>query len=58
MKNRILFLILFALALVSCGSAKKYVYLNDFDNAMISLVSHVHNFQALPVRKLWEKDDD
>ena len=29
MKNRILFLILFALALVSCGSAKKYVYLND-----------------------------
>ena len=36
----------------------KYVYLNDFDNAMISLVSRVHNFQALPVRKLWEKDDD
>ena len=29
MKNRILFLILFASALVSCGSAKKYVYLND-----------------------------
>ena len=36
----------------------KYVYLNDFDNAMIHLVSRVHNFQALPVRKLWEKDDD
>ena len=36
----------------------KYEYLNDFDNAMIHLVSRVHNFQALPVRKLWEKDDD
>ena len=36
----------------------KYVYLNDFDNAMIRLVSSVYNFQALPVRKLWEKDDD
>lgn len=29
MKNRNLFLILIALAAVSCGSAKKYVYLND-----------------------------
>ena len=29
MKNRILFLILIAFATVSCGSAKKYVYLND-----------------------------
>ena len=29
MKNRILFLILIAFAAVSCGSAKKYVYLND-----------------------------
>ena len=36
----------------------KYTYLNDFDNAMVQLVSGVHNFQALPVRKLWEKDDD
>lgn len=36
----------------------KYAYLNDFDNAMVQLVSGVHNFQALPVRKLWEKDDD
>ncbi len=36
----------------------KYRYLNAFDNAMIGLVSHVHNFQAKPVRKLWEKDDD
>ena len=36
----------------------KYKYLNAFDNAMIELVSKVYNFQALPVRKLWEKDDD
>lgn len=36
----------------------QYEYLNDFDNAMISLLSHVYNFQALPVRKLWEKDSD
>ncbi len=36
----------------------KYEYLNDFDNAMIELISGVYNFQALPVDKLWEKDDD
>lgn len=36
----------------------KYKYLNAFDNAMIELVSGVYNFQALPIRKLWEKDDD
>ena len=36
----------------------KYVMLNDFDNAMVHLISGVHNFQALPVEKLWEKDDD
>ena len=36
----------------------KYKLLNAWDNAMIQLVSAVHNFQALPVRKLWEKDDD
>ncbi|MGN0219424.1 MAG: alpha amylase C-terminal domain-containing protein, partial [Muribaculaceae bacterium] len=36
----------------------KYKYLNAFDNAMIELVSKVYNFQTLPVRKLWEKDDD
>lgn len=36
----------------------QYRFLNDFDNAMISLVSGVYNFQALPIRKLWEKDDD
>lgn len=36
----------------------KYKYLNAFDNAMIELVSSVHNFQSKPIRKLWEKDDD
>lgn len=36
----------------------KYVYLQNFDNAMIELVGGIYNFQALPVRKLWEKDDD
>ena len=36
----------------------KYMYLNAFDNAMISVVSAEYNFQAMPIRKLWEKDDD
>ena len=36
----------------------KYKFLNAFDNAMIELVSGVYDFQALPVEKLWEKDDD
>ena len=36
----------------------KYHFLNAFDNAMVELVGDVYNFQALPVRKLWEKDDD
>ena len=36
----------------------KYCYLNDFDNAMIHLISGVYNFQSMPVEKLWEKDDD
>ncbi len=36
----------------------KYHLLNNFDNAMVSLVGGVYNFQSLPVRKLWEKDDD
>lgn len=36
----------------------KYELLNAFDNAMIHLLSGVYNFQALPVVKLWEKDDD
>lgn len=36
----------------------KYQFLNNFDNAMIRLVSGVYNFQRLPVRKLWEHDGD
>ena len=36
----------------------KYQFLNAFDNAMVALISGVYNFQALPVVKLWEKDDD
>ncbi|MCM1033894.1 MAG: alpha amylase C-terminal domain-containing protein [Odoribacter sp.] len=36
----------------------KYKYLNAFDNDMVELIAGVHNFQALPMRKLWEKDDD
>ncbi len=36
----------------------QYRFLNAFDNAMIELVSSVHNFQAKPIRKLWDKDDD
>lgn len=36
----------------------KYRYLNAFDNAMISTIASQFDFQALPVEKLWEKDDD
>lgn len=36
----------------------QYKFLNAFDNAMIKLVSDVNDFQALPVEKLWDKDDD
>lgn len=36
----------------------QYQYLNDWDNAMVELVSGINNFQALPIEKLWEKDDD
>ena len=36
----------------------KYRFLNAFDNAMVHLIGDVYNFQAQPVRKLWEKDDD
>jgi 1,4-alpha-glucan branching enzyme len=36
----------------------KYHFLNNFDNAMVELVSSVYNFQSQAVRKLWEKDDD
>ena len=36
----------------------KYQFLNNWDNDMIHLVGGVKNFQRLPVRKLWDKDDD
>lgn len=36
----------------------QYQFLNNFDNAMVELVSGVNNFQALAIEKLWEKDDD
>ena len=36
----------------------KYQFLNNFDNDMIHLVSSIKNFQALPIEKLWDKDDD
>jgi len=36
----------------------KYGYLNDFDNAMIHLIGNTTDFQALPIEKLWDKDDD
>ncbi|MDE6306846.1 MAG: alpha amylase C-terminal domain-containing protein, partial [Muribaculaceae bacterium] len=36
----------------------KYCWLNDFDNAMVHLVGDTFDFQALPIRKLWDKDDD
>lgn len=36
----------------------KYKYLNAFDIAMVELIGGTYNFQALPVVKLWEKDDD
>lgn len=36
----------------------KYGFLNAFDNAMTSLIGGTYNFQAQPVQKLWEKDDD
>ena len=36
----------------------KYKYLGAFDHAMVSLLAKTRNFQALPIDKLWEKDDD
>ncbi len=36
----------------------KYHLLNNWDNSIIHLVGGTYNFQSLPVRKLWEKDDD
>ena len=36
----------------------RYCELNAFDIAMIHLVDDIYDFQALPVVKLWDKDDD
>ena len=36
----------------------KYKFLNAFDSAIIHLIGKTRRFQALPVRKLWDKDDD
>ncbi len=36
----------------------QYKFLNNFDNAIIDMVSGVSNFQSLGIEKLWEKDDD
>ena len=36
----------------------KYRFLLAFDNAMVRLVGGTENFQALPVVRLWDKDDD
>lgn len=36
----------------------KYKFLGAFDNAMIHLIGKISRFQALPVEKLWDKDDD
>ena len=36
----------------------KYHYLGDFDKAMIRLIRSVPDFQALPLVKIWDKDDD
>jgi 1,4-alpha-glucan branching enzyme len=36
----------------------KYQYLNNFDNDMIHLIGGTKDFQATPVQKLWDKDDD
>ena len=36
----------------------KYQYLNNWDCDIMHLIGGTHNFQALPIRKLWDKDDD
>ena len=36
----------------------KYQFLNNWDNDVMHLLGDCHNFQALPIRKLWDKDDD
>ena len=36
----------------------KYRFLNNWDNDVMHLLGDCHNFQALPINKLWDKDDD
>ena len=36
----------------------KYQYLNNWDRDIMHLIGGTHNFQALPIQKLWDKDDD
>ena len=36
----------------------KYRFLNAFDNDMIHLIGGIKKFEATPVEKRWEKDDD
>jgi 1,4-alpha-glucan branching enzyme len=36
----------------------KYKYLNNFDNDIMHLIGKTYNFQAMPIQKLWNKDDD
>ena len=36
----------------------KYRFLNAFDNDMVHLIAGIKKFEALPVEKRWEKDDD
>jgi 1,4-alpha-glucan branching enzyme len=36
----------------------KYRCLGDFDKAMLRLIRSVPDFQALPLVKVWDKDDD
>ncbi len=36
----------------------KYRFLNNWDRDMITLLAKTHGFQALPLAKLWDKDDD
>lgn len=36
----------------------KYKFLNKWDNDFVHLIVKTHNFQAMPIHKLWDKDDD
>lgn len=36
----------------------RYHYLGDFDKAMINLIKTVKHFEAAPIVKLWDKDED